>query len=75
MERNLDLREATASHASTPILLSLEEPYERLARQQRLNDNALPILGQGPKIKKIPIFKGKEIREYYNFKLRLCIVF
>jgi hypothetical protein len=38
------------------------------AQQQRLNSNSAPRIGRGPKIKKILVFKGKGIQEYYNFE-------
>jgi hypothetical protein len=75
MEREIDLCRSTATRTSTPILPSSEEPYKRPARRQRLNDDTLPIMGQGPKIEKIPTFKGKGIREYYDFNARLRIAF
>jgi hypothetical protein len=75
MEREIDLCGSTATRTSTPILPSSEEPYERPARRQRLNDDTLPIMGRGPKIEKIPTFEGKGIREYYDFDARLRIAF
>jgi hypothetical protein len=75
MEREIDPGGSTATRTSTPILPSSEEPYERPARRQRLNDDTLPIIGRGPKIEKIPTFEGKGIREYYDFDARLRIAF
>jgi hypothetical protein len=65
------------STPSTPALStsSLEIPTERPARRQRLDSGFMPIAGRGPKIKKIPIFKGKGIREYYDFESQLRIAF
>jgi hypothetical protein len=75
MEREIDPGESTATRTPTPILLSSEEPHERPARRQRLNNDAPPTLGRGPKIEKIPTFEGKGIREYYDFEARLRIAF
>jgi hypothetical protein len=75
LEHGADLGESTPSRTSTPILPSSEEPHERPARRQRLNDYTPPTMGRGPKIEKIPTFEGKGIREYYDFDARLRIAF
>jgi hypothetical protein len=44
---------------------------EPLARRMRFDYNQASAPSCGPKIEKILVFKGKGIREYYNFESRL----
>jgi hypothetical protein len=78
IEQRLTIEESLADTpppASNTSVYSTDTNEEQPAQQQRFDDNTPATFSHRPKIKKIPVFKGKGIQEYYNFKAQLQIAF